>query len=158
MKKITILAAMLLLMATVAQAQAIQRIFDKYSSDERFSYVSVGSGLMDLGASFMKDNIKIDTDAKEALQKMKGVRVLTLEANGDGKTKSVIDEFMQAIRADSKSEALVETREKGETTNIFFTSEGLLILTKDEEDLTVVNILGEFSKQWLGDFVSKQKK
>jgi len=157
MKKITILVATLLMMTIAAQAQAIQKIIDKYSNDERFTYVSVGSGLIDLGMSFLGD--KVEGLGKDALSKMKGIRVLTFESETDEKVmKSVVDELTKVIRADSKAETLVESRSKGETTNIYFTSEGLLIVNKSAKELSVVCILGEISKKWLKELVEKNKE
>jgi hypothetical protein len=162
MKKRTILVATLLMMVIAAQAQQIQKIIDKYSSDDRFTYVSVGSGLMDLGMSFLGDaKTKVDGldfNTKDALSKLKGIRVLTLESEKDEKImKTVVDDLTKAIREDSKAESLVEVKDKGEITNIFFTSEGLLIVTKDAKELTVVCILGEISKKWIQELVSKNK-
>jgi hypothetical protein len=160
MKKITILVATLLMMAIAAQAQEIQKIIDKYSDDERFTYVSVGSSLIDLGMNFLKDT-KIEglKAKKDALSKLKGIRVLNLESNTDEKImKALVGDLTKAIRADSKAETLVEVKDKGESTNIYFTSEGLLIITKEPNELTVVCILGEISKQWIQELVSKNKK
>jgi hypothetical protein len=159
MKKITILVATLLMMAVAAQAQELQKIIDKYSDDERFTYVSVGSSLLDLGMSFVKDAKIEGLNAKDALSKLKGIRVLSLESETDEKVmKALVGDLTKAIRADSKAETLVEIKEKGENTNIYFTSEGLLIITKEPKELTVVCILGEISKKWIQELISKNKK
>lgn len=163
MRKITILVATLLMLAIAAQAQQIQKIIDKYSDDERFTYVSIGSGLLDLGMNFLKSSkVKFEVEnlnAQDALSKLKGVRVLTLESKKDEKVmKSLVDDLTKAVRADSNAETIVEVKDKGEITNIYLTSEGLLIVTKDAKDLTVVCILGEISKKWIKEHVFANMK
>ena len=160
MKKITILVAALLMMAISAQAQGIQKVIDKYSTDERFTYVSVGSGLIEFGLSFLGDK-KVEGIDKESLSKLKGVRVLSYQwSPTDAKiTKSVMNELTKALRADPKTETLLEIRDFGDVTSIHFTSEGLLIINKFEwDDITVVFILGDISKKLMQDLVSKFKK
>ena len=159
MKKITILVATLLMMAIAAQAQGIQKLIDKYSTDDRFTYVSVGSGLIELGMSFLGD--KVEGFDKEMLSKFKGVRVLNfeLETKTDEKImNSLVDDITKALRTDPKAETLVETRDKGEITSIYFTSEGLLIVNKEKDEISVVFILGEVTKKLMQDLVVKLKK
>ncbi|MDR1984604.1 MAG: DUF4252 domain-containing protein [Prevotellaceae bacterium] len=145
MKKTTILVAALLMMAITAQAQNIQKVFEKYSTNERFSYTSIGSGPM--GVEFGLDFLSMmDIKTKDA-PKLKGLRVLTLEAAPDDKLmKSVIDDVNEAVKKDKKAETLVESRNKGTETYIYSTSEGLLLVNKKSKELSIVCVFGEFSK------------
>ena len=157
MKKITILVIALFAMTITAQAQEIQKLFDKYANDEKFSYVSVGSGLMEFASSFIDGNI--DTKTKDLLSKFKGLKVLTLESGAEKKAiNSVVDEVTRIIRQDPKGEAVVETREKGEIVSIHMLSDGLLIMTKGLDELTLVFFSGNLSKESILELVSKMKK
>jgi len=109
--------------------------------------------------SFLGDNVKVEGMDKEALSKLKGVRVLTLESKTEGKLmKSLLDDLTKALRSDPKAETLVETRDKGNVTSIFFTSEGMLIVTKETNEITIVFILGEITKKWMQEIVAMFKK
>ncbi|MDR3227583.1 MAG: DUF4252 domain-containing protein [Prevotellaceae bacterium] len=145
MKKLTILVVTLLTMVITAQAQEFQKLFDKYSNDERFSYVSLGAEIIkDFGLNSMLPDFNLKTNQ---IVNIKGMKVLTLKSEKDGKLmKSAVDEFANAIKNDSKAKPLVETRENGDITNIHLISEGLIIITKNAKELTIVFIAGELKQ------------
>ena len=112
-KGITIIAVLFMLVAA-SQAQTLQSLFDKYGKDERFEYVSVGKGMMNMASAFggmVKNN-------KEMISKMTGIKILTLNQNSDSPLmKSVIRDLDQVVEK-GNFETAVEAREKDENVHI----------------------------------------
>jgi hypothetical protein len=161
MKKTTILAVTLLMMTITAQSQEIEKLLNKYSNDEHFTYVSLSADLIQFGLSFVNVNTDdIDKTVKDELLKLKGLKVLTLESKS-AKEKKQMDDIMteldNAINKDSKVEPIIEAREKGDITKIYATSEGLLIISKDHEEFSVILFSGELSTKSIKELMSKIK-
>ncbi|MDR0420200.1 MAG: DUF4252 domain-containing protein [Prevotellaceae bacterium] len=162
MKKLTILVVTLLLMAMTAQAQAIEKLLNKYSNNESCSYVSLSADLLQFGLSFVdKKSADVDSFIKNELSKITGLKVLTVEKEKEADQK-LMDEIMQELnnilKKDSKSEPIIETKDKGEVTKIYLTGEGLILMTKEPDELSIVFISGELSKQAIKDIISKANK
>jgi len=58
MKRTMLLVAVLFFIAA-SQAQTLQSLFEKYSEDERFEYVSVGNGMMNMASSMGGISMKV---------------------------------------------------------------------------------------------------
>lgn len=150
MKKMLTLVTVLI-MVMVAQAQTLQSLFEKYSDDERFTYVTVGNGMMNLASSFV-GNSRHKKDSKEMVSKMKSIKILTLnEDAGSSIMKSVSQEFDKVILA-GKYETAVEARDKGERVHIYYRILGkdnseMIIMTKDKTEFSVIWISGKMSKE-----------
>jgi len=146
MKKIMTIVAVLLMVAAT-QAQTLQSFFDKYSNDERFQYVSVGKGMMNL-ANVFGGNAK---NNNEMMSKMRSIRILTL--NGEAASalmKSVINEIDQVV-SKGNFETAVESRDKGELVHIYYRLTG-----KDDADMLIVTKeKGEFSLIWINGKMNK---
>lgn len=146
-KGITIIAVLFMLVAA-SQAQTLQSLFDKYGKDERFEYVSVGKGMMNMASSFggmVKNN-------KEMISKMTGIKILTLNQNSDSPLmKSVIRDLDQVVEK-GNFETAVEAREKDENVHIYYRVSGkdnadMLIVTKEKGEFNVIWISGKMSKE-----------
>lgn len=148
MKKMIILIAALLMAFVAGQAQTLQSFFDKYGNDERFQYVSVGKGMMNMASAFggMAKN------DKDMMSKMKGVKILTLESDaGSGIMQSVVRELDQIIDK-GNFETAVEVRDKGQRVNIYYRVIGndnadMLIVTKEKNELNLIWINGKMTKE-----------
>ncbi|MDR0753960.1 MAG: DUF4252 domain-containing protein [Prevotellaceae bacterium] len=162
MKKITILAVTLLMMAITAQAQEIGKLLNRYSNDERFTYVSLNGNLIQFGLSFIDADMDgIDKTLKDELNEIKGIKVLTLESKSAEEKKqieAIMTELNSAISKDSKAESVIETRKDGEVTKIYTTSEGLLIISKEPEELSVVFFSGKLSAKSIKELISIHDK
>lgn len=153
MKKIMTLVAVLLMVAA-SQAQTLQSFFDKYSNDERFEYVSVGKGMMNLGNMFKAGGHAGHTkDNGDMASKMKAIKILTLNADANSPLmKSVISEFDQVLEKGNFVTA-VETRDKGEKVNILYR-----FTDKDNADMLIVTKeKGEFSLIWMSGKMTKEE-
>ena len=148
MKKFMTLVAVLL-MAAASQAQTLQSFFDKYHDDERFEYVTVGKGMMNIGNIFGghgKDN-------NEMMSKMLSIKILTLNADANSPLmKQVVSEIDQVV-GKGNFETAVETRDKGERVNIYYRFTG-----KDNADMLIVTKeKGEFSLIWINGRMTKEE-
>lgn len=147
MKKIMTLVAVLLFV-TAIQAQTLQSLFDKYGNDERFEYVSVGKGMMNMASAF-GGMVKND---KELISKMNGIKILTLNQSSDSPLmKSVVRDLDQIVEK-GNFETAVEAREKGENVHIYYRVIGnnnadMLIVTKEKDEFNVIWISGKMSKE-----------
>jgi len=147
MKKIMTLVA-LLIMVTASQAQSLQSLFDKYREDDRFDYVSVGKGMMNMASAF-GGNAKNNA---EMMSKMKSIKILTLNADATSLLmKSFINELNQVVEK-GNFETAVETRDKGERVNIYYRFTGknnadMLIFTKEKGEFSVIWINGKMTKE-----------
>ncbi|MDR1347914.1 MAG: DUF4252 domain-containing protein [Prevotellaceae bacterium] len=148
MKKITVLVVALLLTAITTQAQGIEKLLEKYSNDSRFTYVSLGSGMIQLGLSFIGSELDaIGNDVKDELSKIKGLKVLTLESEAEKTIASVMNELNCIIKKDPKAELIIETRDKKEITKIYMTGEGFLIASTEPDELSIVFFSGSVTKK-----------
>ena len=158
MKKMITLFALLLIVAA-SQAQTLQSFFDKYSNDERFEYVSVGKGMMNIGHAFggnKKDN-------SEMMSKMKSIKILTLTAEASSALmKSVVSELDQVVEK-GNFETAVEARDKGERVHIYYRFTGkdnadMLIVTKEKGEFSLIWITGKMTKDEMMHTFSKNGK
>jgi hypothetical protein len=148
MKKILTLVAALFILAATNQAQTLQSLFDKYGNDERFEYVSVGAGMMNLASAFggMAKN------EKQMTSKMRGIKILTLNQSSNTQLmKSVVHDLDQIVEK-GNFETAVEARDKGERVHIYYRVTGkdnadMLIITKDQSELSLIWITGKMSKE-----------
>jgi hypothetical protein len=148
MKKIMTLIAALLIV-TAIQAQTLQSLFDKYRNDERFEFVTVGKGMMNMAGAF-GGNAKNNS---EMMSKIKSLKILTLNAEDTSPLmKSVVSELDQVVDK-GNFETAVSTRDKGERVNIYYRFSG-----KDDADMLIVTKeKGEFSVIWLNGKMTKEE-
>lgn len=148
MKKIFTLVASLLIFVAATQAQSLQKFFDKHGDDERFQYVSVSKGLMNMASVFGG----LAKDDKKMMSKMQGLKILTLEDNTESAlAKSVLKELYQIID-NGNFETAVEVRDKGERVHIYYRIAGnddadMLLVTKDKSELSCIWIKGKMTKE-----------
>ena len=156
-KMLTLVVFTLIVVAT--QAQTLQSLFDKYSKDERFTYVTVGSGMMNLASNFGIKN----KNGKLMASKMRSIRILTLENDANSPLmKSVIQDLDKIIEV-GKFETAVEAREKAEMVHIYYRvvekdNADMLIVTKDKGELSLVWISGKMSKEEMMNSFSQNGK
>jgi ABC-type metal ion transport system substrate-binding protein len=147
MKKLVTILVALFLIFTASEAQTLERFFNKYSNDERFQYVSVGNGMMNLASAFGG----IAKNDKDLVSKMKNMKILTLEADENSTLmKSISKEFDQIIKQGNFQTA-VEVRDKGDQVHIFYRMNGennadMLIVTREKDEFTIIWMNGKMTK------------
>ena len=148
MKKILTLVAVLFFMA-VAQAQTLQSLFEKYNDDERFTYVTVGNGMMNLANVIGRH--EHPNKNKEMVSKMKSIKILTLEDGNTALMKSFMQELDKVLES-GRFETAIEARDKGEKVHIYYRlsakdNADMLIVTRDKSELSLIWINGKMSKE-----------
>jgi len=147
MKRTMVLVAVLFIIAA-SQAQTLQSLFEKYSEDEHFEYVSVGNGMMNM-ASAMGGMAKSD---KGMTSKMKSTKILTLKASIDSQIMKSFEKELSSVIEAGKFETAVETRGKGESVHIYYRIIGKdhvdqLIVAKTKSELSLIWNSGKMTKE-----------
>jgi hypothetical protein len=129
---------------TSAQTDAITRYFDKYLEDEHFTVVYITPKMFQMIAKLdLKD--KDSKDIKEALQDLKGLRILQTDNNAAQHYKEVVSQFNAA-----EYELLMTVRSKGENVR-FWTKESngiiseLLMLVGGAKEFTLISFIGNIN-------------
>ena len=148
MKKLITLIAALFMIAAVSQAQTLHGLFEKYADDERFEYVSVGKGMMNLASAFGG----LAKDDKQMMAKMRGIKILTLEANPDSPLMKAVERDLNQVIDDGEFEIAVEARDKSERVHIYYRVSGkdnadMLIVTKNKGELSLIWLTGKMTKE-----------
>lgn len=115
MKKIVLLFVMFLGFIGTQQAQTLDQFFDKYCKNDKFTYVSVGKGMMNT----VKNYADFDEESKDMIPN--SVKILTLEevtSANSALAKQIITEIMSIMNSDN-FEKILEVSEKGEATYIY---------------------------------------
>jgi hypothetical protein len=137
MKRIILLVAVLF-MAVASQAQTLQSLFEKYSENENFEYVSVGGNGMTVASA--NGNV---AKSKNTGAKKKTTKILTLKAGADSQIMKAFETDLNAVLDAGKFETTLETRSKGESTHIYYRSLGddnadQLIVAKTKTELSLI--------------------
>ncbi|MBP1637309.1 MAG: hypothetical protein H6Q18_98 [Bacteroidetes bacterium] len=148
MKKLIVTFAAILIFASSVKAQSLENLFKKYADDERFEFVSVGSGLMNIASALGG----VDKEAKNMMSKMKSIKILTLEENLNSHLANSFIKELDNIIANGEFETIVESREKNERTYIYKRVDAkdnadMLIVTKEPRETNVIWLKGKMSKQ-----------
>jgi len=153
-----VLVAVLFIVAA-SQAQTLQSLFEKYSEDEHFEYVSVGNGMMNM-ASSMGGMAKAETGLSP---KMKATKILTLKASNDSQIMKSFEKELSSVIEAGKFETAVETRGKGESVHIYYRITGKdhvdqLIVAKTKSELSLIWNSGKMTKaEMMRGFSSKDE-
>lgn len=147
MKKVFLVTIMTLFVA-LSQAQTLQKFFDKYADDERFQYVSINRGLMNMASVFGG----MAKDEKRMMAKMHSLKILTLENSNNSSLSNTILNELNSIIDKGNFETAVEVREKGERVNIYYRITGqddadMLIVTKEKNEFTCIWIKGKMTRE-----------
>lgn len=147
MKKLLLLIVVFVASAASMQGQTLQRFFDKYADDDRFQYVSINKGMMNMASVFggMAKN------EKQMMSKMNALRILTLEGGANASFYNTVENELRAIIEKGNFETAVEVREKGERVNIYYRVTGqddadMLIVTKERNEFTCIWIKGKMTR------------
>ncbi len=157
MRKILTLVAVMLLFVATNQAQTLEKLFDKYADDERFEYVSIGNGMMNMAAALGG----LEKKDKAIAAKMKGIKILTLKSNPESALWKNLDKELKAVLNAGNFESAVETREKGEKVNIYYRfgekeKSDMLIVTQEREEFSLIWISGKMTKEEMMNSLSER--
>ena len=142
----TIIAALFIFIAVI-QAQTLQSLFDKYADDERFEYVSLGKGMMNMATAFGG----IGKNDKQIMSKIKGMKILSLQANNDSPILKTLENELKQVLDAENFEIAVEARDKGERVHIYYRISGkdntdMLIVTREKGEISLIWMTGKMTK------------
>ena len=149
MKKTVTMAVLCLITLATAQAKSIHDLFEKYADNERFTYVSVGKGAMNLVNKFADaDGVKIITEDLEFFSKINNIKILSLESETDEKLMNTILLEANEIIKSEKFEPLAKGRSKGEQVSIYAKKidqnvAEVLIVVKNKEEFSLIWLNGD---------------
>jgi len=138
-----VLAALLLSVGAIAQSNGIDRYYEQYQDDDRFTRVSISSKMFGLFANFDRED-ETEQEVVETMSKLKGLKMLVGEDIAEAKTM-----YMSAVKRPSKDmEELMSVMEKGSELR-FFISEvdgiitELLMVSYDSTSVMMMSLVGD---------------
>lgn len=127
----------------MAQSSGIDRYFEDYKEDDRFSLITVSSRMFSLFAEFDM-NDPAEKELVDALSKLKGMKMLigseVLEAQG------IYEDVVQ--KPASSMEELMSVRDANQEFQFFITEANgtiseLLMIGYEEENVMILSLVGE---------------
>lgn len=149
MKKFGVVLAMFVFLASAGHAMSLNKLFRKYSDDERFEYISVGKGIMRVFSVFTDYDVLTDG----LMEKVTGLKILKLDSDyvEQDLSANFISDIDKVIDK-GKFETTLEKRGKGERTYVYQRVDkklnaDLLLLTKDNGGVTLLWLKGKMSPE-----------
>jgi CII-binding regulator of phage lambda lysogenization HflD len=144
MKKIMVVAVVMMVSASVQAQDAISKFFSKYQNDENFSQVTISSKMFNLFTN-MEVEDKDDQEVLDAISKLKGLRILTKEDTRD--SRALYKEAMGMIPV-KEYEELMTVRDKDKDMKFFIKEAGgkiseLVMIMGGNEEFMVMSLFGE---------------
>ncbi len=144
MKKIIIVALMMIAVNGVFAQDAISKFFSKYQDDESFTQVTVSSKMFSLFTNMDVDS-KEDKEVLEAISKLKGLRILGKENTSDAR-KLYKEAF--ALIPTKEFEELMTVRDKDQDFKFLIKETGgkiseLVMIMGGTDDFMLMSLYGE---------------
>lgn len=166
MKNLKILSIALLMgLASFAQAQtsninAIDRYFQQYVDDDRFTVVYVSSKLLNMFGKLDIENMDMDDKETQAIidlaSDLEGIRILVAEEN----TMNFFNEAKQKINT-NEYEVLMTIRTQDEENVEFLIKDGndvineLLLLVGSAEEFVLLSFVGNISMEKISRLINE---
>jgi len=144
MKKIIVVALMMIAVNGVFAQDAISKFFSKYQDDESFTQVTVSSKMFSLFTNMEVESPE-DKEVLEAISKLKGLRILGKENTSDAR-KLYKEAF--ALIPMKEFEELMTVRDKDQDFKFLIKESGgkiseLLMIMGGADDFMVMSLYGE---------------
>ena len=152
MKKFIFLTLWLMPWMLQAQTEVVERFYEKYKEDERFSRVYISPKLMQMAGGFLNSNTENEDEDGENLMelitKVKGIRILSAEKIGG---LSLFNEAMGELEKNLYEE-LMDVRDKESSLKFMVREEGgrikeLLMVSGSTNEFTLMSMQGDFTYQ-----------
>lgn len=144
MKKIFVIAALMIGVNGVFAQDAISKFFTKYQDDESFTQVTVSSKMFSLFTN-MEVESKEDQEVLNAISKLKGLRILAKENTSDA--RKLYKEAFTLIPV-KEFEELMSVRDKDKDMKFYIKESGgkiseLVMIAGGTDDFMVMTLVGE---------------
>ena len=162
MKKTYAALALAMLMSSSGFAQSIKipdRIEKLAAKANDTVNITLDGPLLQLAGMFLNGNNSDEAQAKNVISKLKGIHVRSFEFSKDGEYSEA---DVESLRSQLRSgwARVIETREGKEHVEVFIKQEkgelgGLVILSAEPRELTIVNIDGPIDLRKLASLAGK---
>lgn len=157
MKKITAFFIVLFISVTVIQGQDINNVFEKYTSNERFEYVSVGSLLIKFAKKF------IPNEYGNLISKVNSLKILTLSQADENRNLYIgFQNDINKLTSDKTFEIMVTSRSKSDDTVIYkrvsnTDDADVLMVIKNDNDLNLIWFSLKATKEELNEIFQEEE-
>lgn len=159
MKKILSVFVILFFVAAAGQAQSLDKLFRKYSDDERFEYTSIGKGMLGFASIFADYSILTEGQ----MEKITGFKMLKLDKDSANQELATgFTKEIDAIIEKGNFETSLEKREKGKRIYVYKRMDkkanaDMLLLSESATGISFVWLKGKTSAEEL-DRINYEKE
>ncbi len=150
MKKLAIIAGLLLAICTSTFAQSGKSIYNKYSDSKGASAVYISPSMFKLIGKLPDIDVADgEVNLTPVVKSLEGMYLISIE---DSKDSKKLKEDAEAMVKSGKYELLMETKEDGETVRIHVINSGeyvtsLVILTSERDETTFIAFDGKIRQE-----------
>ena len=150
MKKLAIIAGLLLAICTSTFAQSGKNIYNKYSDSKGASAVYISPSMFKLIGKLPDIDVADgEVNLTPVVKSLEGMYLISIEDSKD--CKSLKEDVETMVKA-GKYELLMETKEDGETVRIHVINSGeyitsLVILTSERDETTFISFDGKIRQE-----------
>ena len=143
MKKLMVVAVMVMMSAGVQAQDAITKFFSKYQNDDSFSQVTISSKMFSLFTDMELEN-KDDQEVLNAISKLKGLRIL----NKDTYDSRLLYKEAMSMIPSKEFEELMTVQDKDKNMKFLIKEGGgkineLVMVMHDKEEFMIMSLYGE---------------
>lgn len=148
--KTKLILLMIVVSAVSLKAQSVEKLIEKYSTNKNFEYVSISKGLFNL--TQWLGGSTIDKYTKEVLERIKSMKILTLNTATSNQTKTNFQHELTKLLKGGKYEQMMETRNKSDQSTVYgFTDNKgisqLLIMVKNDTEMSLIVMKGNLTHE-----------
>lgn len=163
MKRIILIAALMLTTLAGFAQEGVKDIYAKYSKIKGATSVYISPSMFNLIGNIATDEMLMDDDIKEILPLVRNMEGLYLIDCEDTDTSAKMFEDALKYVKSSKMELMMEVNDDGDHIKLYTCSDkdvvrDLLFLVEDGTEFTMINILGEISQKELSDYIIRMSK
>ena len=135
----------------LAQADAIQKYFDKYMTDERFDLVYISPKMFSMVSKIELEGDHVDPEVMEIIKELKGLRILSYDGPDaltfykEAKEKINLNEYEELIVArDGDENVHIRVKESGDIVH------ELLLLVGGNNEFALLSFVGNVDLKKVG--------
>jgi hypothetical protein len=130
------------------QAQTVDKLIEKYSTNKNFEYVSISKGLFNLTQWLGGSNI--DKDTKEVLGRIKSMKILTINTTTYSQSKVNFQKELNRLLKQGRYEQMMETRNKSDQSTVYGYTDAkgvahLIIVVKNDAEMSLIVMRGNLT-------------
>jgi len=154
-RSIAIIALLFMVTGMSAQTNGIDKFYEKYQQDDRFTKISISSKMFGLFANFEMDDAN-EKEMVKTISKLKGLKMLVGESIPEAKSI-----FTQAIkRPAAEMEELMVVQDKSQELRFYITESAgviseLLMVSYSENSVVMMSLVGDIDLKQISKLSKK---